>query len=399
MSADRHSVEVVLEPGTVIDGKYQVIGKLGQGEVGVVYKARALDLRRISAIKMLTHGDADTRVGFLGRAALLGNVTHRAVVRVDDFGDDPDGGPYLAMAYYPGWDLAAYARRGPVAPQEAVDLILAVCSGVCACHDHSIIHGALKPNNVRVTTMPTWQDRIKILDCGLVPPPCTAREPSAAHLAACAGYPERYRYLAPELLRPASPSKSGDQYGIASLFYLLLTGQAPYHDREGEALTRAIIRGDYPPLALVRPGLPQLIHSAVARGLHADPDQRFPSVGDFANAILPESSPELRNRWTDYFYRATHGIDHRLMEPVSACHSDSQPPAPFARIVAPLVDLSGAPGFPFAPPLAQPLEATQPVGKPPIGARVAFAWGIGLGLTLPTLVFLVYLIVHKAVAP
>jgi serine/threonine protein kinase len=216
-----------LAPGEVIDAKYEIICQIGRGRMGVVYRARSLALERDAAIKMLTHANRSALDGFLRSAASMGQVRHRAVVRIDDFGKTERWGPYLAMAYVPGTDLASFASMNRLSVKQAVDLTLAICSGVSACHLQSIVHGDLKPSNVRVTRSGQWQDRVKILDFGLSLPVNPVVSDSGHHRSTRpAESSDAIRFLAPELLRNEPPSQQGDQYAIASMLYLLLAGQA-----------------------------------------------------------------------------------------------------------------------------------------------------------------------------
>ena len=337
--------DVILPPGEIIDGKYQIISKIGQGGMGVVYKARPLSFTREVAIKMLTHADEETIQRFKREAESLAKIKHRAIIRAHDFGDSGKLGPYLVLEYHSGRDLRAVAKSSP-SIQEAVDLTLAICSGVSACHVNSIIHRDLKPSNILVTNNTAWHDRVKILDFGLAlpfdSPILKAYQTRITHVGTVPGTP---RYIAPELLRRQQPTQQCDQYGIASLLYLLLTGRSPFENLEGNELLHAILHGDYPPLHVLRPDTPESLKTAVLRGLHLDPDQRFPNVDDFALAIVDAASPNLRNSFTRYFLNAKRPIDRRLIEPVSAYHPGGLPERRSASpvILTPMSDPSGFP--------------------------------------------------------
>jgi serine/threonine-protein kinase len=340
MSSNLLTEDIILPPGEVIDGKYEILGKIGQGGMGVVYKARSVGIDRENAIKMLTHVDDETLKRFHREASILGSINHRAVMRVDDFGDSGKWGPYLAMEYVLGRDLGDLVKQQPLPIQEAVDLTIAICTGVHACHSQAIIHRDLKPSNIRVTNKTEWQDRIKILDFGLAlpfdSPILKAYETRITHGGAVRGTP---RYIAPELLLRQPPTKQADQYGIASLLYLLLTGRAPFHDLEGEGLFRAIVNGAYVPVHFLRPDTPPSLQTAISRGLHVDPSQRFPSVDSFAMEIISAASPHLQRMGTRYFLDARRPLDRRLIEPVSSYHPSgfTERKAPSPTIVAPML--------------------------------------------------------------
>lgn len=343
MARDLNSDDVVLPPGEVIDGKYEIRSKIGQGGMGVVYKAWDLALKRDAAIKMLTHVDNETLQRFRREAHALASIKHRAVIRIDAFGDSPLG-PYLVVEYVAGRDLGSLVKL-PLPIEEAVDLALAICSGVSACHDAKLVHRDLKPSNIRVRNVTRWSERVKILDFGLaIPfdsPILKAHQTRITNLGAVPG---TARYIAPELLRHEEPTPYCDQYGIASLLYLMLTGRAPFDGLEGDDLLQAIANGDYVAIRMLRSGLPPELQAAIQTGLALDPSQRFPTVNHFALQIVPHATPSLKTSYTRYFSNAQH-VDRRLVEPVSAFRRASPSPVP-----APMV----GPSSPPTPPIPLP---------------------------------------------
>ena len=301
---NRPTSDVFLQPGEVLDGKYEIIARIGQGGMGVVYKARATALQRNVAIKMLTHVDEDTLRRFQREALSLAQINHLAVVRVDHFGDAGPLGPYLVLAYVAGQDLGHVAQTKLSVP-DAVDLALAIATGISACHCRGIIHRDLKPSNVRVTTATNWQSRVKILDFGLALPfDSPILQAHHTRITSMGSVPGTPRYIAPELLRHQEPTVKCDQYGLASLLYLLLTQRAPFEDLEGEQLLQAIKDGNIVKPSLLRSELPRQLERLLLRGLHKDPSQRFDSVDDLAAELVPFASPKLQSSWTHYFANA-----------------------------------------------------------------------------------------------
>ncbi len=397
-----------LAPGEVVDAKYEIICQIGRGRMGVVYRARALGLNRDAALKMLTHANRDALDGFLRSAASMGQVRHRAVVRIDDFGNTERWGPYLAMAYVPGTDLASLASANRLSVQQAVDLTLAICSGVAACHLQSIVHGDLKPSNVRVTRRGQWQDRVKILDFGLALPVSPGVSDSSHHRnTRGAESSDSVRFLAPELLRNEPPSQQGDQYAIASLLYLLLAGHAPFRAVDGKDLVRAILAGDRPSLRLPRPDAPATLQSAVEIGMETDPERRYPTVEDFGLAILSHASPTLQHLWNRYFAKAKVLVDRRLVEPVSTLRR-TNPAGGMGRVVkiaAPMVtellDNEKAPKLENGRrPVPRP-KSTSPASLPQSRSRtelrtlLVFSLGALVGAALAVGVFLSILVYQQ----
>jgi serine/threonine protein kinase len=423
------SSDSVLQPGQILDGKYEILAKIGQGGMGVVYKARATALDRNVAIKMVNHADADTLRRFRREAQSLAQINHPAVVRIDDFGDAGPAGPYLVLAYVAGKDLDLLAESTLSIP-DAVDLALAMASGISACHRRGIIHRDLKPSNIRVTTEASWQSRVKILGFGLALPfDSPILQARQTRITSMGSVPATPRYIAPELLRHREPTAQCDQYGVASLLYLLLTQRAPFETFEGDQLVRAILEGGIVKPSLFRPDLPTQLGDAIIRGLHNDPGQRFDSVDDFASALLPFANPSLQNVWTHYFAVAKRPIDRRLIEPVSAM----PPLATGGTILTPMSDPSPVlPPSVFRPeriptPPERPAEAVPhrhptpatTATSPPVPARdqrghrdeqsrkdsppatrstvLIFAAGVILGAVLTIGAFLTFLLYHHRV--
>ncbi len=397
-----------LPAGEVIDGKYTIVSKIGQGWTGTIYKARD-PMKRQVVLRLLTHVDDETLLKFRRDAATLGTVRNRAVVRIDGFGHSPHG-PYVVVQYVEGRDLASLAQV-PLPVEEAVDLAIAMCSGVSACHAVHVVHSDLKPSNVRVRNVNRWSERVKILDFGLaVPFDSPILKAYQARITAVGSQPEAPRYLAPELLRHEGPTPQSDQYGIASMLYLLLTGRAPFHGLEGEYLLHAILNGDYVSIGRFRSDIPSELRSAITRGLSLDPAERFPTVNDFALAIVAHATASLKIAYTKYFTSAQQPIDRRLIDPVSARKQSSPPPLPahikplVAKILMPfqepapqkpapddVVLLSSEPPTPSpAPPTTStagpPIDPIKPIpspGWPPASSPILmFTYGIVLGAAL-----------------
>jgi serine/threonine protein kinase len=394
-----------LVPGEVVDAKYEIICQIGRGRMGVVYRARSLGLNRDAALKMLTHANRNALDVFLRSAASMGQVRHRAVVRIDDFGNTERWGPYLAMAYVPGTDLASFASTNQLSVQQAVDLTLAICSGVAACHLQSIVHGDLKPSNVRVTRSGQWQDRVKILDFGLALPVNPGVSDSS--YARATESADAIRFLPPELLRNEPPSQRGDQYAIASLLYLLLAGHAPFRAVDGKDLVRSILAGDRPSLRLTRPDAPAALQSAVEVGMETDPERRYPTVEDLGLAILSHASPTLQHLWNRYFAKAKVLVDRRLVEPVSTPRR-SNPAGGMGRVVkisAPMVteplDNEKAPELenerrPVSrPKTTSSASLTQSRSRTELRTLLVFSLGALVGAALAVGVFLSILIYQQ----
>jgi serine/threonine-protein kinase len=317
--------DVILNPGEVIcDGRYEILNMLGQGGMGVVYKARSLSLKRDVAIKMLTHIDDAMKTRFSREAELLAKINHPAVVKLHDFIKAGAQGPLLVMEYVQGRDLSS-VLHAPMEISEAVDLILGICSGVQTCHKLGIVHRDLKPSNIRLTEGNDWRARVKILDFGIaIPydsPVLKARQARITQMGVVPGTP---CFTAPELIKHEQPSDKCDQYGVALLLYMALTGREPFSSPDNKDLIQAILRGNYIAPRFFRPEIAAELERVIVRALNVDPNARFPSVVALALALLPFASAKANEHWTHYFTKAMRPVSRRLLEPVSAAKQEQE---------------------------------------------------------------------------
>jgi len=236
-------------PGEV--ASYALGDVLGAGAGGVVVRARDRVLERDVALKLFrAHGDA------LHEARTLATVRHPAVVAVHGAGAS-DGTAYIAMELVDGESLAARLARGPIPWRTAVAWFADVAAGLAAIHAAGLVHRDLKPANLLVDG-----ERLRIADFGL------AVRPGDAALAGT------LPYVAPEVLDGAPADARSDSYSLFASLFETVTGHRPFRESDRRALRAAIGHGalDWPP------GIPARVRRVVARGLAADPAQRWPDA-------------------------------------------------------------------------------------------------------------------------
>lgn len=355
--------DILLSPGQIIcDGRYEIVSKLGQGEVGVVYRAKSLSLKRDVAIKMLAHLDEGTLKRFFKEAEILAQIEHPAVVRTFDLIESGILGPLLVTEYLRGEDLATRLRRGPLSLGDAVEITLGVCSGVHALHGRGVLHRDIKPRNIFLLQAEDWRERVKILDFGLaIPHDSAALQALRARTTQIGEIVGEPRFAAPELLRGEEATAQCDQYSIAAVLYMASTGRDPFYELEGDDLRRAILSGSIVAPRLFCRDISRELGALIVRALALDPKRRFPSVVDFASALLEFATDKANARWTRYFSNVQRPIPRRLFEPVSA-QKKSQPEEPKVPLVKRIE------------PLAEPLRErvpSAPVGGRPRAARPA----------------------------
>jgi eukaryotic-like serine/threonine-protein kinase len=282
----------------VLEGKYQIECRLGQGGMGVVYKARHAYLKTQLAIKVilpdLVGNDPQLVTRFRQEALAAAAIRHQNVVSVTDYGVIDGTLPFLVMEYVEGESLHdLLARERSLAPEKAFELISAVCAGVGAAHHQGIVHRDLKPLNIMICNdRPNLSQAVKILDFGL------AKIKSGELLgsfiqAQTTGLMGSPYYMAPEQWADEDPDSRSDIYSLGVMLYQMLAGDVPFKGSSIPAIMKKHISDAPPTLAdaglIVSPELEQ----AVLHTLQKDPDKRTASVeimvDELREAIMPGS--------------------------------------------------------------------------------------------------------------
>ena len=265
----------------MVDGRYRIVGLLGRGGMGEVYRADDLKLGRPVALKFLPPEVADDRARlerFLNEVRTALTVTHPNVCRVHDIGE-VDGQHYLSMEYVDGEDLRSLLRRiGRLPETKAVEIARQLCSGLAAAHAQGILHRDLKPANVMID----GRGRSKLTDFGLA---TLARQVDEADLGA--GTPA---YMSPEQLDGRELTVSSDIYSLGLVLYELFTGRRAFESTTAAQLKR-VLESSTPanPSSHVE-SLDPAVERTILRCLEADPTRRPASALEVA-ASLPGGDP------------------------------------------------------------------------------------------------------------
>ncbi len=270
----------------IILGQYRLLDLLGQGGMGTVYRAEHLQLRREVAVKVMARAaEGNQRMvnRFYAEARAVARLQHPNIVTCFDAGRIRRPGPtplfrdYFVMELIHGQDLFALVReKGPLPPHRVCDLFRQVADALGEAHRHGLIHRDMKPPNVLVT--PDWQ--AKVLDFGLARvPQRNVTEPGT--LLGTVGY------MAPEQARdPHAIDSRADLFSLGATMYWALTGREPYPESGNplQDLHRRLTTLP-PPIRQVRPEVPAELSDVVAKLMHSDPDQRFPSARSVAATL------------------------------------------------------------------------------------------------------------------
>ena len=271
--------------GDKLAGKYSIVRVIGEGGMGVVYEGRHERLGQRVAIKVLREAERKNRevvARFEREARLAAKLKSTNVARVTDVDALDDGTPFLVMEYLEGVDLDfELTQRGRLPIAEAVGYVLQACSAVAEAHALGIVHRDLKPHNLFLTDD---GDRrvIKLLDFGISK--VTEGEPDSVTLTRSSlGTP---LYMSPEQIRSArNADHRSDLWSLGVILYELTTGRPPF-DGDGPAAVIASITADAPQAPIeLRPEMGRALSEAIMRALEKDPERRFASVVDFAEAL------------------------------------------------------------------------------------------------------------------
>ena len=265
-------------PGSLLDGRYRIIGLLGRGGMGEVYRADDLRLGQPVALKLLPENlrhDPVRLAQFHNEVRTARQVSHPNVCRVYDIGE-ADGLLYLSMEYVDGEDLATSLRRiGRFPEDKATDIARQLCAGLAAAHQRGVIHRDLKPANV----MLDGAGRVRVMDFGL----------------AAIGTVEEVRagtpaYMAPEQLLGRGVTARSDIFALGLVLYELFTGRRAFTAATvGDLVSQHETRSMTPPSTIVS-ALEPGIERAILLCLEPDPDRR-PASALAVSAALPGGDP------------------------------------------------------------------------------------------------------------
>jgi serine/threonine protein kinase len=280
--------------GTTLRGTYRILRTLDQGGMGMVFEAEHVRLKRHVAVKVLAQHlakDAHALARFNREAEIISQLQHPHVVQVTDFDTTEAGEPYLVMELLSGESLATRLERERCLPiADAVRIAHQVSSGLAAAHAANIVHRDLKPANIFLTRIAGGGALVKLLDFGI-----SKRAGGGKGLTGeydILGTPD---YMPPEqaLGKTAQVDHRGDQYALAVITYEMLAGRTPFAGDDVMDVLRQVISVEPPPIEQLAPHVPADAGDVLRRALAKDPEQRFPSIGDFASALLRASGTSL----------------------------------------------------------------------------------------------------------
>ena len=262
---------------------YQLIEKIGQGGMGVVYRAEDLNLRRIVAIKFLRpdliSGDVQ-RQRFKKEAQAAASLNHPNIATIYHLVEIEDD-VFFVMEYVDGQDLRDILEQSEIL---SIDRIIKyarqIAAGLKAAHDKNIIHRDIKPENIRIT----HDDHIKIMDFGI------AKLPGNTRLTQEGSSLGTISYMSPEQTRGQNVDKRTDIWSFGAMLYEMLTGEEPFKGHYNEAVVYSILNENPEPIEHLRAHVPEFLKILTMKSLQKNPENRYQSIDDIIIALKTTST-------------------------------------------------------------------------------------------------------------
>ena len=252
---------------------YRVVDKLGEGGMGVVYKAEDLRLGRTVALKFLAShllGNEDARKRFVREAKAVAALDHPNICTLYEI-DEADDGAFMAMAYLEGQTLEQRIAEGPLPLPVAIDIAKQVAKGLQEAHRKSLLHRDIKPSNIFLVQTGSNELLVKILDFGL------ARGLGQTQLTRVDSTVGTAPYMSPEQTQDSAVDHRSDIWALGVVLYEMVTGSRPFRGDYDSAVIYSITCEEPEPLTAVRAGVPMQLDWIVGKALAKDPEARYQS--------------------------------------------------------------------------------------------------------------------------
>jgi serine/threonine-protein kinase len=273
-------------------GRYKIIGQIGKGSMGLVYKAQDPKINRLVAIKTIRFSDEfeedvikEIKERFFMEAEIAGKLSHPAIVTIHDVGDDGDL-TYMAMEYLEGEDLDKYIKRDNLLPiRTAVNVVAQIAEALDFAHNEGVIHRDIKPANVMLLK----NGQVKVTDFGIA----KAISSSKTKTGVILGTPN---YMSPEQIMGQKIDSKSDIFSLGVLFYQLITGELPFHGDNLSGLLYQITQVQHTSPREYNQKIPRACEQILDRALAKNPAKRFRTAGEIARVLrlLGEKMDQLK---------------------------------------------------------------------------------------------------------
>jgi serine/threonine protein kinase len=263
-------------------GRYKILGSLGKGAMGMVYKGldpaidRPVALKTIRVDQIFEPGEVNELRERLDREAkAAGKLSHPNIVTIYDVGEDGNV-QYIAMEFLRGNTLESLIRNGLNWDYKTISrVVMQVCDALEYAHENGIVHRDIKPANIMILE----GNKVKVMDFGIAR---LDKSASMTHTGTALGTPN---YISPEQLKGQMVDRRSDIFSLGVVFYEILTSQKPFKGETISALIYSILHTEPTPPSEVNLDVPRIFDKIIAKALVKDPDLRFQKAGDIADIL------------------------------------------------------------------------------------------------------------------
>ncbi len=264
-----------MTPGTTIS-HYRIVGQLGRGGMGIVYKAEDTKLDRTVALKLLPpHAlvSDDDRARFYREARAAAALNHPNIAHVyeiDEADAEGESRPFIAMEYIDGETLSELIEKGPLPLKDAISYASQIAEGLKTAHEAGVVHRDIKSGNIMLTK----KGVVKVLDFGLAK---TAASTKLTQMGSTLG---TVAYMSPEQAKGEEVDRRSDVWSLGVILYEMITGRLPFKGDYEQAVVYGILNEDPESLTTLRAGVPMALDGIIAKMLAKDPDLRYQHVDE-----------------------------------------------------------------------------------------------------------------------
>jgi TolB-like protein/Tfp pilus assembly protein PilF/predicted Ser/Thr protein kinase len=268
---------------------YKILEKLGEGGMGVVYKAEDTKLKRTVALKFLPSEltrDSDAEKRFIHEARAAAALSHPNICTIHDI-DEHGGNPFIAMEFIDGLNLKDMIEAGPLKLDDAVSIVIQAAEGLAAAHEKRIVHRDIKSANIMITE----KDQATIMDFGL------AKSAGRTQLTTDGTTLGTIAYMSPEQAQVHKVDHRSDIWSLGVVLYEMIAGKLPFRGDHEQAVVYSIINTEPEPLTALRTGVPMELERIVTRCLAKDNAERYQTARDLAADLQRYQRLESTQSW------------------------------------------------------------------------------------------------------